>query len=371
VPDTLSFAQIEEGINRIYGTRNFSKIYYRLTGEESKTLTLYADEKSISALNAGFNYNTNDKAAILLNGTWSNRQSDGARASLDLMLSASPKVKASIQFKQKNLPEIGLDLSYKYFEINVWDRDEKIIISDTDYIYSDLYLFGVFKNNLMTGLGGRAEYFKLAPLFSAPPEGASVRNTTSFYSLYVFFRYDSFDDRYVPRHGLFVNAEFNAGYDQAVMTSFADVLYSAFVKAQWARSITPGICLLPAIYSRMLVSGRSPAIKTNMMGGTHHNPYFRETMPFIGVERIISLREYAAIGRLDLRVQIAKRHYISLLANLAFHSHAIDATADFKHIFGGGLLYTYDSLVGPVEFYLSASDYHSGVRGFVNLGYWF
>ena len=42
-----------------------------------------------------------------------------------------------------------------------------------------------------------------------------------------------------------------------------------------------------------------------------------------------------------------------------------------KWIKGIGLTYSYNSLIGPIEFSLTHSDEKEGISNYVNLGFWF
>ncbi len=370
-PNRLTIDEIEDGVNRVFGTRNFAKVYYRLVGDEETTLILYVKDKSISNLNAGFNYNTNDKASILLNATLSNRKADGARWSIDAVLSANPQFHSSLQFKKSFLPEIGLDILYKEFRIDVYEQGAKTITSDMKHGAGELYLFGVVKNNLMLGAGLRSEKFWGEPLFAPNLEQSNVRVSNTVYSMYGLLRFDNFDNLYFPTSGFKIESEVNIGYEDPLNAQILEAIYSAYVKAQWARSIGNKVCLLPAVYSRLIFSEKYPDIKTTLIGGTHHSPYFRESLPFIGVRRIVPVQRYSVIGRLDLRINFAKKHYLTFIGNLALHAETLDATSKVSQILGGGIAYTYDSRVGPLEVFISKSDNHKSFIGFINLGYWF
>ena len=369
-PSRLSIHEIEDGVNRIYGTRNFSKVYYRLSGDDDKTLILYLKSKSFSSLNAGFNYNTNDKSSILLNATLSNRKADGARLSLNAVLSANPQYRASLQFKKSRLPEIGIDAIYKEFRLDVYDHNVKKLTADVKYADGELYLFGVVRNNLMLGAGMRGEYFSGQPLFALDWQDSDVATQNKILGVQGFLRYDNFDDLYFPTKGFKIEYELAAGYEEPDGDRSGGDFYYTWVKAQWARQVSQRVCLLPAVYSRLIFNDY-PDIKTTMIGGTHHSQFLREMLPFIGIKRVVPMQNYGVIGRFDVRINVAEKHYLTLIGNIALHTEnpGVDAVVD--RILGGGVLYTYDSKVGPLEVFVSTSDYFRDIVAFVNFGYWF
>ncbi|MBN1481409.1 patatin-like phospholipase family protein [candidate division KSB1 bacterium] len=352
-PATLSIAQIEDGVNRIYGTLHFSKVYYKLEGDDEKTLHLYAIRKSANTFNVGVHYNTIDHAGVLLNTTFTKR--GFGRASFDAKLLIHPEFNAMLQLYPKKLFGIGLDPGYKYKKIDVWNSSQENNSTMVSYLYSDLYFFHLYKNNMMTGFGVQAEYFDYKPWFL----GTSSANRQSSYNFYAFLKYDSFDDLYVPNQGVKINAKIRSGD------------WATYLKAQWAQRTSSRCTLLPSVFSRLLFTDDYPLIKTTMIGGVPYDSYFREPMPFVGVNEFIPLENYSAIGRIDMRIQVAARHYISILSNIALHTKSLEGIADVKHIFGGGISYMFFSLLGPLEFSLFTSDFHSELGGFINLGHRF
>ncbi len=351
-PVTLTLSQIEEGINRIYGTLYFSKVYYRLAGEQEKTLHIYTTHKSSSTLNAGVHYNSIQHTAALLNATFDKRNL--GRASLDTKLSRHPEVGVSLQLNPLKFFGIGLDPGYKHKKIEYRDTDKKKHSSTVNYFYSDLYLFHLYKNNMISGLGGQYEYFDYNALFSM--SGKTEKESIS--NVYAFLNYDSFDDPYVP----------SAGFKFDARVTAPD--WSTFLTARWAMSFSR-FTLLPSIFSRMLLADNYPDIKMNMIGGVHYDQYFREPMPFVGTNDLIPLHKYAAIARLDARVRLVGKHYISLQGNVATHTTSLEQPVELTYIYGGGLSYIFNSLLGPIEVSLFTSDYRSKLGGFISLGHWF
>ena len=348
-PDTLSISQIEDGVNRIYGTLHFSKVYYRLQGENEKTLHLYTKHKSSNTLNLGVHYNSIDHAAVLLNATFDTR--GVGLASLDAKLSINPEVDATLQFNPNEGNGVGLDPGYKYKKIDYWNGNQRNLTA-VSYAYSDLYLFHLYKNNLMTGIGAQLEYFDYKPLFGASP----VTNKEAITNLYAFIKYDSFDDSYVPNRGLKVDAKIRTGQ------------WTAYLNARWAKNLGSRLTLLPAVFSRLLFTDNYPEVKTNMIGGINYDQYFRESLPFIGVNALIPVQNYAAIGRLDLRFRLVGKHYVSLLSNIALHARGFEQKDEVETILGGGISYLFYTLLGPLEFSLFTSDFDSKLGGFVSLG---
>jgi NTE family protein len=72
-----------------------------------------------------------------------------------------------------------------------------------------------------------------------------------------------------------------------------------------------------------------------------------------------------------LRVNIAKRHYVSLAGNYLIHNDTFSNLNRFKPIWGSGLTYAYKSVVGPAELTVGYSDKYKKPTLSANFGFWF
>ena len=164
-PKEYSLEEIDEGIKRLYGSGNFKSAYYQLLSKSDKTFRLVVDEKTTSSLNAGFNFNSTDKAAILLNLTLRNELFRGTRFSFDAKLSTNTTIAASFQFSNKPLPEIDISSTYKNFTIEVYEGNNKLSEADIKYVKSSLFISEFIGSNYLFNFGIRSEYYNFDPFF--------------------------------------------------------------------------------------------------------------------------------------------------------------------------------------------------------------
>jgi NTE family protein len=85
---------IINGLNQLYGTQFFDKIYLNFdsdTNGKGSEISLKAHESPKSVIKSGIQYDTDDAAGILLNGTFRNQLLPNSRTVLSLDLAENPK----------------------------------------------------------------------------------------------------------------------------------------------------------------------------------------------------------------------------------------------------------------------------------------
>ena len=78
-----------------------------------------------------------------------------------------------------------------------------------------------------------------------------------------------------------------------------------------------------------------------------------------------------ALVRLDLRLRMWQKVYVSLIPNVGMYGDRLSPFSKGNIMIGGGFSIAYDSIVGPIEFNLSTSNLDKKLTGFFSLGYCF
>ena len=112
----------------------------------------------------------------------------------------------------------------------------------------------------------------------------------------------------------------------------------------------------------------------NYIGGSQPGRYLEQQMPFIGVNYAnLVLNNAAVIGRIDLRQRIGKNHYVYAMANYLRSQMNFTGIFSNKGVgnWGAGLMYSYDSPIGPLSFNVHWSDFDHRISAYVSLGHYF
>ncbi|MDX1701693.1 MAG: patatin-like phospholipase family protein, partial [Melioribacteraceae bacterium] len=296
-PQTYTFESISNGIRKLYGSDNFKKVYYKFLFDQDSTFRLYVDEKNTNSLNAGFNFNSVDKAAILLNITLRNELFKGTRFTFDAKLSKNTMFGTSFQFSNKSIPEIDLSLVYKNFNLEIFDRTDKISEADIRYLMGSFSLFEIYGSNYLFNLGLRSEYFKFNPFFSDTLENNIEFSENTVLGGFLNVRFDNLDDKYYPTSGFDLKAEFTYASNEAdnliENTTTPIISYNLLSALSMGRYVS----IIPSFYGRLLLNDNSEFFRSNMLGGTRVNQLLDYHLPFIGVDRAIVIKDKAFISK--------------------------------------------------------------------------
>ena len=143
------------------------------------------------------------------------------------------------------------------------------------------------------------------------------------------------------------------------------------VNFAWEMALSHGsrLTVLPSVYGRVVWRSEVPYPLYNSIGGTSPGRYVEQQLPFIGVSYMELARPVTAIAALKIRQRMGANHHLTLAANYALSSRKLSGMLDEDKIFGCGLTYGYQSIVGPLEASMYWSDRTDKVAFLVNFGY--
>lgn len=369
-PAELTQAQIAEGIKRIYGTDLFNKVYYKVFPSSNNTFRLVVKEKTKNTLNVGLNFNSFEKAAVLLNVTLHNRLFKGSRFSFDAILSKSTELSTSFLVSSESLPEVDLSLFYKNFNFELFNQNDKLGEADAKYFSASFSLIENFWSNYLINLGGKLEYYNYRPFFTEKVPITLKGSENSVFSGFVKIRFDNLDDRYFPKSGFDLNAEFNYATNEIDELNTNKFVPIAQYNFKTAISLGSDVCIIPNFYGRLLLNTNSELFRRNFLGGTESSIHLYFHLPFIGVNRNILVKDKTLVSSLEVRGRLADDNYLSLIYNNLTHFNRFEDWQARELIGGYGIKYSYNSIIGPIELLISTSDYSGDFNYFVNIGRW-
>ena len=133
-------------------------------------------------------------------------------------------------------------------------------------------------------------------------------------------------------------------------------------------AVSDRLKMLPAVYGRVLI-GNNPAYSyLNCMGGTVFGRYAAQQIPFLGINHVGVFENSLLVGRLELRQCAGRKHYFSLVGNYAMQDDSFFDIFGRKGIWGGGVGYSRDSYLGPIDLMFSISDWNKKLEFYFNMG---
>ncbi|WP_171595250.1 patatin-like phospholipase family protein [Marinifilum caeruleilacunae] len=372
IPGEVSLHQLKQGINWGYGSKYFDQVDFRMLGNRAKTLQVRVKERTTKRFNVGLRYDSDNKAGVLLNTTFRNKLRSGSHLSFDLKLSETPRFVTTYAIDNGLKPGITLQAEYNDWNVNAYEDWEQVGNYDLDYLKFDMNIHSIFKESYSIGIGAKAEYYKVKSNFilSELEEG---NDEDYFFSYYAFLRLDSHEKAYYPKRGISLFAEYklvtNNGASLDGMERPASI---AHVKFQKAISLTDKFTVYPKFYGRVIWGKNIPAFFLTYTGGIDQTDYFDIQMPFVGLERMEVASTNSFVFRGDFQYELFRNNYLIFKANIGKITEDVnESLTTGEWIRGLGLTYSYNSIIGPMEFSLMFSNKKKKVLNYVSLGYWF
>jgi NTE family protein len=207
---TISYKQLETGINNVNATNNFSVINYSLDpNEEDDDLNIYLKENPIKTyLKFGLHYDGLFKSSVLVNLTRKRTLFKNDVASLDIVLGDNFRYNFDYYIENGYNLSVGFKSSFNQFNRNV-TRD----ISNVDFgplglnsinvdfsdITNQVYFQSLFVQKFLIGGGVEFKFLKIKSETLANMD--PVIDKSDYLSVFGYMKYDSYDDKYFPKKG--------------------------------------------------------------------------------------------------------------------------------------------------------------------------
>ena len=373
IPGEYSYIDIKNGIDRLYGQGVFDKVYFGMTdNKDGKILTLFAKKKEVRFLNVGFDINTRDDVALLLNGTWKNYSKPINIVSVSAEISNNPGIKFNFERDHKNvLPDIGLEIKAKEQNYDFYNEGEKLFDAKVFYCSSSFYSRQYVGDFLECKTAVQEEFFQgdifvkenfLQNFFAVDNKNIWLTNVHTSLS------FDNRNDFYFPDKGSFFSLE---GELDAKSNDLHTLFPSFMFRYSHILSLGQKTSLLFNVNSRTLFSSDYPEVKSTFLGGGSYAGFFDYHIPFMGLTSYTLADRIVCMESVEVRFNLFKNHYFSLVFNALQQGDDIHQINHSGAVYGGGLKYSLKTIIGPVELGLGYSGENKGMMGSFNLGYWF
>lgn len=369
----LTKTELHRAVSSLYGTKAFAGVTYRLLGGPIYDLELTLDKSNKSLLvNLGFRFDSEEMAAILLNTKFSYKALQGSRFSLTARLSKNPFVRLDYSLENPLLRKLNLAYMFKYNDFNVYDRGDKINAVTYRYHLGELSMTDIYVRNFKFELGARYEYFDYDPfLYKSDFHVVDVRSE-GYCSAYALARLETYDRKYYPTRGLSFGASYALYTNNFAWKKDDNVSFSALsANFTGVVSLTNRFKMLPSIYGRVLMGHDIPYPYLNYMGGEIDGRYMQQQLAFQGINHVEVFKNSLMVAKLHFRQRMGSRHYVSLIGNYALQDDNFFDILGDRGIWGGGIGYSYDTALGPIDLVVNLSDWTDKVGFYFNLGYYF
>ncbi len=367
----LTASDLHDAVSRLQGIGAFSSVYYRLDGHSPYDLTFYVEEGSRNSVSFGFRFDTEEMAAVLLNATLAVRGFGNSVFDITGRLSENPYIRTAYQLGNRTGRQMSVSYMYCYNDFNLYSWGRKTANLDYDYHLIDLNFSNIRLRNFKVDVGLKYEYFDYRTVLTSADNSAERMKSQGLINYYATALYETLDRRYNPTRGLWLQLKYNLATTNFVTYENGTPFSALSLDFNSALSVSRRVAFLPGLFGRVLIGNRIAYSARNFMGGTVAGRYMPQQMPFVGIHHLEQFKNTVLGARLDFRVRLWEKTFVSLKGNYAAQSDDFFDIFHAGNIWGMGLAYSYNTLIGPIDLLVDYSNHSKKVGVYFNLGYYF
>lgn len=381
----ISYNDLTIGINNIMATQNFSNISYDLEKDPNDVgdyLNVNLTENPTTTfLKFGLHYDGLYKSGILLNLTQKKTFFKNDITSFDLILGDNFRYNLDYYIDNGFYLSFGIKSNYNRFNRNVeTDFNEGKLLNiyglkTLNIDYSDFtnqaYFQTIFVQKFLIGAGIELKHLKVKSRTLENIYG--VFENSDYSSVFGYLKYDSFDNKYFPRHGWYFLGDFQSYLFSSNYTKTFERFSIAKADVGIARTLFPKATMKFQTEAGFAIGGRSSQFFDFILGGYGYNMTnnFRH---FYGYDFLSISGDSYIKSSLTLDYEIFKKNHINFSANIAnVEDNLFESTKWISKIgySGYALGYGLETIVGPVEIKYSWSPELPKGYTWISVGFWF
>jgi NTE family protein len=371
-PQWITPDELKTAIDRVYGSQFFEQVNYKLEplGSGGVRLTLHVNENSANFLKVGVHYDDHLKSLLLLNLTFRNFFIDGSKFSLDLMLGGNPAFSSNLFYytSWKYAPGIGMNIKLQNFKTFLYEGPKRTQELDLRSGSAAVMLHSNPVDNLFIHSGFQNEFAQVKTIIGTYPQ-----TTFNIPSVFLHCHYDSYDNRFFPHDGSFINLYIRRiighVYSSNEKTQF-DPYTTLTLRMEKAIPLTDNAAIIRSVNFGLADKKNIPDIHKFYMGGSGI-----QSLNFISLYgyQIMQLSgTQISSFSFSLRNQLSKNNYLFLRFNGGIASDELFKLIKFgKYNYGIGLTYGYDSPIGPVMLTTAKNFKRADIMTHISIGYSF
>lgn len=377
-PQLASYQDIRRGIEALYATGNFNKVFYRLNENDKghKTLNILAlEKKTKQVLKLGLHYDDLFKTGLLVNFTSKHVLFTNSTFSADFVFGDFPRYQFNYYVDNGVYPSFGFLSSYKQFDLNTrtsnfTNQYEEIYLNyNFDEFISQFYTQSTLSNRY--AIGGGIEHQYLSVKTNNLPNSDPNRRIENGYYLkfFGFLRADNLDNPNFPSKGIKIDNVFKYLF-KSNSPNFSETSMLN-VKLQANYPLNKWLSLQTFGEFGTFFSDNPPITQKFLLGGFVEQTFLNYSR-FYGLPFLSHTGDDLVVLGGKLQAKALRNHYFSVFANVANIENSFDDLRPLKYRYVGyGVGYGYDSPLGPITGIWNYSPNTKKGLFHVSLGFWF
>ncbi len=357
---------------RLYGADLFSRVTYRLDGDQPFDLVFLVEPKTYNTLNLGIHFDTRDMAAILANTTVRLGESYNSMIDITTRLSRDPYLQVDYSINHGLFYKGRVSYRISNNDLSIYNRGRLsyhlgVMRNALNLSFSEFY-FG----NVQLNLGAGFEYFDFFNLLGRSTNPALRGIEDQLYINYLINGvYDNLNNTYFPSSGQYFSFRYTLHTDNFLQLE--DELPLSVLKMNFFKPLQLGhqTYLTPRITARYVMNDSVPHIYRNFVGGRSDGHYISQQIALQGSAGMEVLDNMVASVDAMLHHKISPNNYLYFHLNYTLHHDHLYNLFQGDAYWGGNLGYSFLSIAGPLRVELGYSGLSRKFYPYVCFGYYF
>ncbi len=386
----VSYNDFTRGVNNLIATDNFDSFLFNLeptTYNDAYNMNAVLKESNKTMfLKLGMHYDDLYKSSALINVTKKRLFTKNDVASFDFILGDNIRYDFEYYIDNGFYWSVGLRSRFDEFNQSVAARDiltpdeiatvnvNKLALKITDFT-NQFYLQTIFTKDLGLTIGAEHKQLKITSetILTNVNEELSVFENSSFISLFGQLKFDSYDDMYFPKKGVFFESDFHMYLYGSNFNKEFERLSIAKATIGFSQSIAKNITVNLTSQGGFRIGEGSNKYLNFSLGGYGANLINNYT-PFYGYDFLSITGNSFVKSTLTFDYEVSKKHHLNLGVNVANVDNNIFETSEWfspPDYTGFALGYSVETFLGPVEAKYSWSPDTKKSYWFFNIGFRF
>jgi NTE family protein len=370
--DRVSRADVEDALNTIFGKGSYEYVSYDVLGrEEPFRLRINFKRGPMNRLGIGFRVDTEDLVSLLLNVGLNTNSIQGSSLDVTARVGANPYLDLHYAYETPRWPTLNVRADLRWTDHNNFlmgtNRFNVAYLSTTQELYASNMEWSLF--DVKGGI--RNTFFNIAHLLASDVIGDYDRSLwkMDYPGVFIDGAAYTLDDGYFPRQGFSANLRYELMSRMFDGPDYPGFFAIASGSGRMPVPIGPRFTMTLMGGFRFIFGDNIPIPFANILGGEMAGRYVDHQLPFIGLGNAAFRRNNLVVLRSDLRYEILRNNYLTATFNYSRDFYSFRQFETGENIYGVGLGYAYDTIVGPLKAIVHWSSMTRRVGAYLSLGY--
>ena len=370
--DRVSRADVEDALNTIFGKGSYEYVSYDMLGkEEPFRLRVNCKRGPKNLLGVGFRMDTEELVSLLLNVGLNTTAMRGSSLDMTARLGANPYLDLHYAYETPQWPTFNIRADLRWTDHNNFLMGENRFNVGYLSTKQEVYASNMEWSNFDVKGGLQNTFFNIAHLLASDVVGDYDRSLwkMDYPGVFVDATAYTLDDGYFPRQGFSAHLRYDLlsrVFDGPDYPGFFGIVSGS---GQMPVPIGRRFTLSMKGGFRFIFGDDIPIPFANVLGGEMLGRYVDHQLPFIGINNAAFRRNNLVVLRTDFRYEFLRNNYITAAFNYSRDFYSFRQFETGVDLFGCGLGYAYDTVVGPLKAIVHWSSMTHKVGAYLSLGF--